>query len=157
MNHRLSRRKSAGAASFPKDHMTATEPQPSVSAVVRDRRRELRVKIKSLAQEARIIRMEERRCRDSLTRTVGHDDQRAALASAFASLRAHRVADVRRESRYSLLAYAMIRGRPLRQAEKVSDVAKIDRQKLADLFRRFGGGCSSADATAAVDGWLDFL
>lgn len=134
--------------------MTATEPQPTVPAVVRDRRRELRVKIKSLAQEARIIRLEEQRCRDSMTRAAGRDEQVAALAFSFQSLRAHRVNDVRRESRYSLLAYAMIRGKALRQAEKKSDATKIDRQKLADLFRRFGVGCSAADAVKAVDSWL---
>lgn len=137
--------------------MTAVEPHPPVSPVVRDRRCELRVKIKSLAQEARIIRLEEHRCRDSMTRAAGRDEQVAALASSFWSLRAHRVNDVRRESRYSLLAYAMIRGRPLRQAEKVSDVSKLDRQKLADLFRRFGTGCKPDEAMTAVEGWLAFL
>jgi hypothetical protein len=132
---------------------TIEQPKP---VLVTDRRRELRVKIKSLAVEARIIRDEERRCRDSLTRTVGHDDQRRLLASAFTSLRAHRVGDVRRESRYSLLAYALIRGRPLRMTEPKSKIADLDQKKLASLVARFG--CLSPDAAAkAVLDWLAFL
>lgn len=129
--------------------MTAIEPVLS-SPVIRDRRRELRVKIKSLAQEARIIRAEERRCRESLSRTVGHDEQRAALASAYTSLRMHRVIDVRRESRYSLLAYALIRGRKFRDVERCSPLASIDVAKLTTLVRRFG----AAGAESLVARWL---
>lgn len=125
--------------------MTTIE-QPVTSPVIRDRRRELRVKIKSLAEEARIIRREERRCRDSLTRTVGHDEQRAALAGSYASLRAHRVVDVRREARYSLLAYALIRGRTYRSQEAKADPSKIDVKKLGQLIYRFGGLASDAAA-----------
>lgn len=132
--------------------MTETAPNPS--AIIRDRRRELRVKIKSLAEEARIIRREERRCRDSLTRTVGHDDQRSALAASFASLRSHRVTDVRREARYSLLAYALIRGRPFRMTEPKSDVQKLDREKLAGLIRRFGTSAYQLTSVTAVADWL---
>lgn len=61
----------------------------------------LKVKIKSLAEEARIIRKEERK-------TVGR--LRAALLE-------HRVIDVRREARATQLAYGFLRGRSYRQLE----------------------------------------
>lgn len=56
----------------------------------------LRVKIKSLAEEARIIRQEEKR--------AGHPYCHG--------LRDHRVSVVRFESRATLLAYAHLRGKP---------------------------------------------
>lgn len=56
----------------------------------------LKVKIKSLAAEASIIRFEERRSRDS--------HKRMKLAE-------HRRGIVRREARHSLLAYGFLRGR----------------------------------------------
>ena len=140
-----------------------TTSEHPFSTVTHDRRRELRVKIKSLAEEARIIRREERRCRDSMSRTVGHEEQVASLAASFASLRAHRTDDVRRESRYSLLAYALIRGRPLRLTEPKSDAAKIDRKKLASVVQRFGPGLNhwtrmgEPQATKMVEDWLAFM
>lgn len=130
--------------------MTDTATQPIIS----DRRRELRVKIKSLAEESRIIRREERRCRDSLSRTVGHDEQRAALASSFVSLRAHRVNDVRRESRYALLSYALIRGRSYRSQEAKADPSKLDTDKLARMVKRFGQPMTEACADDLVAEWL---
>jgi len=61
------------------------------------------VKIKSLAEEARIIRQEEQRQKaDPIMRE---------------SLRFHRVHDLRREQRASLLAYTLIRGRSYASAE----------------------------------------
>lgn len=122
----------------------------------RDRRRELRVKIKSLAAEARIIRNEEQRVRESMTACVGKPEATAWLASSYASLRSHRVGDVRRESRYSQLAYAMLRGRTFERTEPKSDRCKIDARKLASLYARFA--CvTEAVAIAAVGGWLQPL
>lgn len=134
--------------------MTETETSIVSNPVIRDRRRELRVKIKSLAEEARIIRREEQRCRDSLSRTVGHDDQRAALAQSYVSLRSHRVLDVRRESRYSLLAYAMIRGRSYRSQEAKADPSKLDIDKLTNLVYRFGGSAFANGHSSVVRAWL---
>ena len=66
----------------------------------------LKVKIKALAAEARIIRREERRSSGWL---------RDQLAS-------HRMVTVRNEARASLLAYGFIRGKTLAQMEpKVKD------------------------------------
>lgn len=138
--------------------MTATDTVTAAAPITHTRIRELRVKIKSLAEEARIIRREEQRCRDSLLRTPAEfPDQRAALCGSYASLRAHRITDVRRESRYSLLAYALLRGRAYRTQEAKADPSKIDRDKLAKLVARFavfGSWHQLEAAAAAVESWL---
>lgn len=59
-----------------------------------DRLNELKVKVKSLAEEARIIRKEEKK-------TVGYRRERLYL---------HRILDVRMEARASQIAYACLRG-----------------------------------------------
>lgn len=67
----------------------------------RDQRAYLKVKIKSLAEEARIIRKEER----------------ASKGEKREGLYLHRVGVVRRAARHSLLAYGFLRGREYRQIE----------------------------------------
>ena len=67
-----------------------------------DRREMLRVKIKSLAEEARIIRREE---------------QRAAGWELRTELHLHRVGVVRSATRDALMAYGLIRGRTPEQTE----------------------------------------
>lgn len=73
------------------------------------KRRFLKVKIKSLAAEAVIIRLEEKRARGQLRN----------------ELHQHRVHDVRSEQRAALLAYAFIRGR---------DIMKMDRTALSNTM-----------------------
>jgi len=67
----------------------------------RDQRAYLKVKIKSLAEEARIIRKEERQSKG---------EKREGLYL-------HRVGTVRRAARHTLLAYGFLRGREYRQIE----------------------------------------
>jgi hypothetical protein len=69
---------------------------------LRDRREMLRVKIKSLADEARIIRKEETRTNGTLRE----------------ELHMHRIGTVRYEARATHLAYGLIRGRTLDRIEK---------------------------------------
>lgn len=80
-------------------------------------RAKFRVKIKSLAEEARLIRREERRCK--------------RVAWVAGSLRAHRIYVVRVEQRHTLLAYAFLRGTPYSVVERMpreqADVSKIER------------------------------
>lgn len=66
------------------------------------KRRSLKVNVKSLAAEARVIRCEERKCRN--------DEVRGCLHW-------HRVGHLRREARIALLSYALIRGVPYRAVE----------------------------------------
>ena len=63
----------------------------------------LKVKVKSLAAEARIIRHDE-----EVWRHREHDKGRPT----FFGLRAHRTWDVRNEARAAQLAYAFLRGKP---------------------------------------------
>lgn len=65
-------------------------------------RQKLRVKIKSLAEEARIIRFEEKKTHNDETRE---------------SLYLHRIFVVRNEARAALLAYGYMRGLPLYKIE----------------------------------------
>lgn len=67
-----------------------------------DRRTQLKIKLKSLACEARIIRAEEHKTRNEFTRQELHE---------------HRVKDLRSEARHSYLAYGFIRGRTWEQME----------------------------------------
>lgn len=66
-----------------------------------DRREMLRVKLKSLAEEARIIRREEKRSHGALRE----------------ELYLHRINKVRRASRETHIAYALIKGRTIDQIE----------------------------------------
>lgn len=86
----------------------------------------LKVKIKSLAAEAHIIRLEERR--------AGRSKYPQPLRS---SLREHRVGVVRSEQRLSLLAYAFLRGRPLYAVERKCKAAP-DWTRVAKLVEKFG-------------------
>jgi len=104
----------------------------------------LKVKIKSLAAEARIIRLEERRC--------GKDD------AARCSLHEHRVGIVRSEQRLSLLAYAFLRGRPLSAVEPRSST-QPDWSRVGKLIEKFGtteGRSKREDQSAAFAEWRKF-
>lgn len=80
---------------------------------------ELKVKIKSLAAEAAIIRKEERKALQSgrwANANRQNDDEHFNL---FDRLRRHRVGRVRSAARSAQLAYAFLSGRPYRTVEKV--------------------------------------
>jgi len=88
----------------------------------------LKVKIKSLAEEARIIRVEERRA---------NGQKRYSTQS---QLREHRVGIVRFEARHSLLAYQYIRGKAFYSCEsKKADVSKIDWLRVISMIKKYGG------------------
>jgi len=125
----------------------------SKEGVLIDRREMLRVKIKSLAAEAKIIRLEERRTAGrkhmqnkktyhALMKRAREEapselERRHAIAAIrlqfraekaklrprknpdplFDQLYAHRILDVRRESRHAHIAYGLIRGRSLERIE----------------------------------------
>lgn len=86
-----------------------------------DRREMLRVKIKSLAEEARIIRKEEQRTRGPLREEIY----------------LHRIRDVRSEARSAQLAYGFIRGRTLEQMESKSRT-KPNWKRVRDLCKKYG-------------------
>lgn len=70
----------------------------------------LKVKIKSLADETRNIRLEERR---ALAGGTKYRDE-----VLYTLLRVHRILDVRSEARCALLAYGFLRGRRFDQIER---------------------------------------
>lgn len=89
---------------------------------MKDRRLFLKVKIKSLVAESRIIRQEERRQNCPYTRT---------------DLLEHRRGVVRFHSRINNLAYGFIRGRSYRQMERSTHTSP-DWNKVWGLVKRFG-------------------
>ena len=84
----------------------------------------LKVKVKSLAAEAKIIRLEERR--------AGHGDLRNRLAL-------HRRWHVRFEARHSLLAYGYLRGIPYGVMERtIHEDNEPDWEHVEQMVKRFG-------------------
>ena len=75
--------------------------------VVKDKRRLLKIKLKSLACESRAIRFEEL----AVPKRYRNDGLREEMYH-------HRVVDVREEARATLLAYNYIRGKTYQQTEK---------------------------------------
>jgi hypothetical protein len=86
-----------------------------------DRREALRVKLKSLAAEALIIRHEERRTFGSLRE----------------SLYRHRMDVVRHEARHSHLAYGFIRGMKYEQMEATCDRSP-DWERVRQMLKKYG-------------------
>lgn len=89
----------------------------------------LRVKLKSLAEEARIIRLEERRAN-------GHRN-----FDLQQNLREHRIRIVRREARATLLAYQYLRGLPFASCESKAPTLDnpIDWASVQRMLKRYGG------------------
>jgi hypothetical protein len=88
-----------------------------------DKRRHLKVKIKNLAEEARIIRTEERKVRGMEKWELQH----------------HRRTVVRDEARRSLIAYAIIRGRDPATHELQDDTLRLlDRSAVIRMVKKYG-------------------
>jgi hypothetical protein len=126
-----------------------------MSTKTNPRLRHLRVKIKSLAAEARIIRHEERKAlayppKDKYGTGYNHD---------YEALRVHRRGVVGVEARHSLLAYACLRGVPYKVVEPKVRIDCVigqyldgnlpDWTKVKEIAIRFGGKAED------VDGWID--
>lgn len=89
--------------------------------------RSLKVKIKSLAEEAKIIRTEEKR--------ISSKDYYWTIARS--QLREHRINVVRKEARSALLAYACIRGKDYRAIESLPS-KEIDFKNVQRLVDKYG-------------------
>jgi len=86
-----------------------------------DRREMLKIKVKSLAAEAKIIRFEERKTHGAL-RTELH---------------LHRIWQVRSEARYTHLAYGLVRGLKLEQIEPKSS-KPFDWARVNAMIKKYG-------------------
>lgn len=91
----------------------------------------LRIKIKSLADEARTIRAEAKKVSGMVKWELNH----------------HRTSVVRPHARLSLLAYGLLRGVPYRAIEH-SCYELPNWEKIRNLASRFGG------EEVAIDAWI---
>lgn len=128
-----------------------------------DKRLFLKIKLKSLAEEARIIKREERRRKVFHPRFFGHENQeyreaqkkdRAADAIRRAGRRSrpwypmsaqelheltrHRLDVVRRVARLTNIAYAWIRGRDISIVDSLKDLKLADLQAICGMVQRYG-------------------
>ena len=86
----------------------------------------LRVKLKSLAEEARIIKVEEQRANGC---------RKFELQN---SLREHRIGIVRSEARATLLAYQFLRGIPYSVIEKPSKENPPNWHRVDKMVKKYG-------------------
>ena len=121
---------------------TVTEPAQAQTNVrqFRDDRQKLKIKIKSLAAEARMIRLEEQKCclRDRKRRELRRDP---CWGNVREEMRYHRIFSVRREASAAQLAYAFLRGKSLSQVEpRVLDEQeqKLVLTRARDLVWKYG-------------------
>ncbi len=104
----------------------------------------LKVKIKSLAAEAKIIRNEEHKSRFSWK----HDQ-----TGPYIELKTHRRYNVRWAARSSLLAYAFLRGKSYKQIEpKTHEAPNI--RSVADNVLRFSDLYKIDEAKELVEKWI---
>lgn len=88
------------------------------TATPKDLRTFLKVKIKSLTAEAKIIRREEQKAR-------------TIMQSGF--LRKHRIFNLREEARASHIAYGFVRGRKFRQVENKTKPEDLSEGMLSNI------------------------
>lgn len=118
-----------------------------------DRRVHLKVKIKSLAEEAKIIKQEARKLKaeaKKLDHAHGNPDLAKKLRWQVISLLDHKDFPVANEARHSLLAYAILRGKPYCVAEqKCREDNRPSFKKVEEMARRFGA------TKEEISDWID--
>lgn len=106
--------------------------------------RAIKVKVKSLAVEAAIIRQEERGAKASFLwcENNGKPECRQKEFLCYESLRNHRIYDLRKEQRVTLLAYAYLRGRAYSSCERHpwTRHSGPDLDRVCRMVSKFGGG-----------------
>ena len=107
----------------------------------------LKIKLKSLAEEAKIIRKEEnkykyasRNYRITLDNVRVCDEAKAdELIGIYENLRSHRVGNVRHEARDSHIAYGFLRGKLYKVVETPSPNNPPNLRNIVGIIQRFGG------------------
>lgn len=94
-----------------------------------DKRRLLKIKLKSLHEEVKIIRHEEEKLQSCKSE---------GAKKLVAEMAGHRRCDIREESRATLLAYGYIRGRKYQQIEPKSSWTQSDSKRMFDMYRWAG-------------------
>lgn len=139
-----------------------------------DRRVFLKVKLKSLAEEARIIKHEEAKrkvkrrpsipagvaCEEcAADREMDRANRAKQLARPWRSmalheleqLRLHRIRVVRKEVRLTLIACGFIRGRALNRLDRCEALSPEDWKRIEAMAKKYGG--SSKETTAQLAQW----
>lgn len=91
---------------------------------IMDKRVYLKIKLKSLAQEAKYIRHAERKATGDLR----------------FGLHQHRIFVVRSETRATLLAYGYLNGKSYTELESLKTTKRIDWEKVRSMVKRYGNG-----------------
>jgi hypothetical protein len=125
----------------------------------------LKVKIKSLAEEARIIRLEELRAMPhSKPRPREGKNGTAAIRPGLwvekyadpelqRSLWLHRTVDLRQEQRSAMIAYAFLRGKLYRSVERKAASAP-NLKRVRELVRKFGPIRGNAEESIRLEEWI---
>jgi hypothetical protein len=99
----------------------------------------LKIKLKSLAAEARIIRKEEIKLRNR-ARQRRAKGKPVDVAATLDALHEHRIMAVRRESRLTHLAYGFLRGRSYTAMERKATTLKpSDWTRVKAMIQKYGG------------------
>lgn len=101
----------------------------------------LKVKVKTLAEEARIIRREERikKAQARYARAKGKDDAGIGIDMVREQLYMHRKFQVRKEARCTHLAYAYLRGIPYTMLERTMKT-QPNWENVARMVKKYGNG-----------------
>jgi hypothetical protein len=109
----------------------------------------LKIKILSLAAEARIIREQEQRLCRIARRLRLKQKPTTNIELAHDSIRDHRKFDIRNEQRATLIAYGFLRGRDYKAIEIKADTSP-DWERAKALALKYGG----QPAKSQIDGWI---
>ena len=97
----------------------------------------LKIKLKSLAEEQRMIRREEQKCL-SYARHGKKLDAQLRCKNEYEQMHYHRTVDVRGEIRLSHLAYAYLREQTYEQVEH-NGQRWFDYKRVASMVKKYGG------------------
>lgn len=117
----------------------------------------LKIKLMSLAAEAKIIRRQEQKLvkRRRQLRAAGRDvpNDIGGLSDVLVSMHNHRTLEVRREARSAHLAYGYLRGTPYRAMEwRCEDYHQPNWKRVLEIVNKFGSMKHTAEALAE---WAD--
>jgi hypothetical protein len=112
----------------------------------------LKVKVKSLAAEAAIIRLEERKVKARRAWARAQQKDETELTLRFNGLREHRKRAVRVEARISQLAYGFLRRTPYSRVEH-ADSQPFDKKRVCGLLTRYGD-VPAKEAEERLEQWL---
>ncbi len=115
----------------------------------------LKIKLKSLATEATIIRREERKLLSHSRSTAKYQNAHAVTPQLYFDLHYHRTYDVRTEARATGWVYAYLRGRPFSCIEtypydKLSFHHIRLKQRAETMLKKYG----TKDQQAGFEAWL---